>query len=137
MTNEAAPMGRTFDVALIRSVDPADCPVRDVLVHIGGKWSTLILFCLGAEPHRFGALGRAIPQISKRMLTETLRALEADGFVSRHVFSTKLPNVEYRITSLGRSFLIPLQGVLEWVNSHYPEIRRARAEHGAREEILA
>lgn len=118
-----------FDIGLIARVDPADCPIRDVLVHIGGKWSTLILFCLGAAPHRFGALGRAIPQISKRMLTETLRELERDGFVSRHVFPTKLPGVEYRITALGRSFLVPLQGVLDWANRHHAEIRLARADY--------
>ncbi len=122
-----------FDLIRIARVDPADCPVRDVLVHLGGKWSTLILLCLGSAPHRFGALRRAIPHISKRMLTETLRDLERDGFVSRHVFATKLPSVEYRMTDLGRSFLAPLHGVLAWADGHHADIRRARAGYDARD----
>ena len=116
-----------FDIALIASGDPAECPVRDVLVHFGGKWNTLILLCLGSAPHRFGGLRRRIPHISKRMLTTTLRDLERDGFVSRHAFPTKLPGVEYRITGLGHSFLDPLYGVLVWADGHHADIRRARA----------
>ncbi|NPD70235.1 helix-turn-helix transcriptional regulator (plasmid) [Lichenicola cladoniae] len=122
-----------FDIALIATRDPAECPIRDVLVHLGGKWSTLILLCLGSAAHRFGALRRAIPHISKRMLTETLRDLERDGFVSRHVFATKLPSVEYRITDLGHSFLDPLHGVLICANGHHAEIRRARAGYDAKD----
>ncbi len=129
MTVEPACAEGAFDIATIAGADPADCPVRDVLAHLGGKWSTLILLCLGAAPHRFGALGRAVPRISKRMLTETLRDLERDGFVSRHVFATRLPSVEYRITALGRSFLVPFGGVVAWVDDHHADIRRARVAY--------
>ena len=126
-----------FDIALIAKGDPAQCPVRDVLARLGSKWSTLILLCLGSAPHRFGALGRAVPHISKRMLTETLRDLERDGFVSRHVSATRLPNVEYRITDLGRSFLRPFQGMLTWAEDHHNEVRRARAGYDRQEDAPA
>lgn len=68
-----------------------DCPVRDVLAHVGAKWSTLIIMTLGERPHRFGELRRAIPDISQRMLTQTLQHLQRDGLVSRRVFPTVPP----------------------------------------------
>ena len=132
MTLHTADGHEPFDIALIARLDPSDCPVRDVLAHLGGKWSTLILLCLGTSPHRFGALRRAIPQISKRMLTETLRGLERDGFVSRHVSPSKLPSVEYRITAMGGSFLDPLRCILAWTKVHHDEIRSARIRHDAK-----
>jgi len=73
------------------SPDP-QCPVRDVLDRIGDKWSTLILSTLAASPHRFSAVQRAIPDISKRMLTQTFRDLERDGLIARTVFPTKEPS---------------------------------------------
>ena len=72
---------------------------------VGDTWSTLILMSLAARPQRFSAMRRAIHDISKRMLTQTLRSLERDGMVSRHVFATKPPSVEYRLTALGESLL--------------------------------
>ncbi len=87
---------------------PVDCPIRDVLDRIGDKWSMLMVMALAAKPHRFGEMRRAIPDISKRMLTQTLRDLERDGLVTRHVFPTKPPSVEYRLAPLGRSLLEPL-----------------------------
>ena len=69
--------------------DPAACPVRDVLDRIGDRWTALVLICVAAEPRRFGQLGRLIPDISKRMLSQSLRTLERDGLVTRHVFPTK------------------------------------------------
>ena len=114
------------------SDDPDKCPVRDVLDHLSGKWSTLILLYLEAGPGRFGALRRGVPQVSKRMLTQTLRDLERDGFVTRHAFPTKLPSVEYRLTALGESFLVPLHALILWVEEQHGKIRRARTCYDAK-----
>ena len=113
--------------------DPGNCPVRDVLDHLSGKWSTLLLLALAGGPRRFGALRRAVPQISKRMLTQTLRDLERDGFLTRQAFATKLPSVEYRLSALGASFLVPLGSLLAWVEKEHGQIRRARTRYDAQE----
>jgi DNA-binding HxlR family transcriptional regulator len=106
--------------------DLANCPIRDVLAHIGDKWSTLMILILGESPHRFGQLRRAIPDISQRMLTQTLRDLQRDGLISRHVFPTQPPTVEYRLTPLGQSFLDPLAGLIRWADRHHEAIRASR-----------
>ncbi len=90
-----------FDDA--QSADPVHCPVRDVLDRIGDKWSILMIMTLATRPRRFSELHRAIRDISKRMLTQTLRDLERDGLITRHVFPTKPPSVEYRLAPLGQS----------------------------------
>ena len=115
-------------------IDPGKCPVRDVLDHLAGKWSTLVLLHLEEGPRRFGALRRGVPQISRRMLTQTLRDLERDGFLTRHAFPTKLPSVEYRLSALGESFLVPLRTLLAWVEEQHGQIRRARTRYDARTE---
>lgn len=104
----------------------ADCPIRNVLAHVGAKWSTLIITILGEQPHRFGALRRAIPDISQRMLTKTLRDLQRDGLVHREVFPTVPPSVEYSLTDLGSSLLEPLQPLVEWAAANHAQIRQAR-----------
>ncbi|MBB2203120.1 winged helix-turn-helix transcriptional regulator [Gluconacetobacter tumulisoli] len=106
-------------------VDP-QCPVRDVLDRIGDKWSTLILGTLATGPHRFSAVQRAIPDISKRMLTQTFRDLERDGLIARTVFPTKPPSVEYRLTPLGVTILEPLASLVRWANQSHAAIRDAR-----------
>jgi DNA-binding HxlR family transcriptional regulator len=106
--------------------DLANCPVRDVLDHIGDKWSTLMILILGEQPHRFGQLRRAIPDISQRMLTQTLRDLQRDGLISREVFPTLPPTVEYRLTPLGQSLLAPLAGLIRWADKHHGDIRASR-----------
>ncbi|WP_073970370.1 winged helix-turn-helix transcriptional regulator [Serratia ficaria] len=103
-----------------------DCPVRDVLDRIGDKWSTLILVTLANGPHRFSAAQRAIPDISKRMLTQTFRDLERDGLITRTVFPTKPPSVEYRLTSLGETILDPLRALVLWANQSHAAIQEAR-----------
>ena len=104
----------------------AQCPVRDVLDRIGDKWSTLILGTLAAGPHRFSAVQRAIPDISKRMLTQTFRDLERDGLIARAVFPTKPPSVEYRLTPLGVTILEPLAFLVQWADRSHAAIRDAR-----------
>jgi DNA-binding HxlR family transcriptional regulator len=106
----------------------ADCPARNLLDRIGDKWSTLILGTLAQRPHRFSAILRRVPDISKRMLTQTLRELERDGLVSRKVFPTKPPSVEYELTALGGTILGPLSVLIEWANRSHDAIRRARED---------
>ena len=111
--------------------DPARCPVRDVLSQIGDKWSSLILIALAVQPRRFSEIKRAVPDISKRMLTQTLRDLERDGLLTRHVFPTKPPSVEYRLTPLGESLLDPLAALVAWAEHTHDEIRDARRRFDA------
>lgn len=104
-----------------------NCPVRDVLDRLGDKWSTLILGTLARRPHRFSEVMRAVPDISKRMLTQTLRELERDGLVARAVFPTKPPSVEYRLTPLGATILEPLAELVAWADRSHAAITAARA----------
>jgi DNA-binding HxlR family transcriptional regulator len=107
--------------------DPALCPVRGVLDRMGDKWTTLVVIVLAQGPHRFSGLCRAVPDISKRMLTQTLRDLERDGLVARRVFPTKPPSVEYRLTDLGQTLLEPLSQLVAWAERSQDGIERARA----------
>ncbi|MDI7773877.1 helix-turn-helix domain-containing protein [Asticcacaulis sp. EMRT-3] len=111
-------------------LDASNCPVRDVMDHISGKWTSLLLFALAARPHRFGELKRAVPDISQRMLTQSLRDLQQDGLISRHVFATVPPSVEYRLTPLGESLMPALLGLVTWANAHHDQVRAARAAFG-------
>lgn len=108
--------------------DPALCPVRNVLDQLGDKWSVLIIGALAHRPYRFGELRREIADISQRMLTQTLRDLQADGLVEREVFPTTPPSVEYRLSPMGRSFLVPLSAMVEWAFANFAAIQEARAE---------
>lgn len=108
------------------SVKPAHCPVRDVLDCIGDKWSILMIMTLATRPRRFSELHRAIRDISKRMLTQTLRDLERDGLITRHVFPTKPPSVEYGLSPLGKSLLDPMASLIDWADQRYSDIHAAR-----------
>jgi DNA-binding HxlR family transcriptional regulator len=110
-----------------QSAAPVHCPVRDVLDRIGDKWSMLMIMTLAPRPQRFSELRRAIRDISKRMLTQTLRDLERDGLITRHVFPTKPPSVEYRLAPLGESLLEPMANLIDWADRRYPDIHAARA----------
>ncbi len=107
--------------------DLANCPVRNVLDHLAAKWTTLIVLELAAGPQRFNALARSLPDVSRRMLTQSLRDLERDGLISRAVFPTKPPSVEYALTEMGASLLGPLRGLIDWAEARAPEIAAARA----------
>ncbi|NZD61869.1 helix-turn-helix transcriptional regulator [Rhizobium sp. WYCCWR 11290] len=115
---------REIDLA---GLDFGNCPVRDMMQQIGGKWSTLLLEVLAARPHRFGELRRMLPDISQRMLTQTLRDLQRDGYIHREVFPTKPPSVEYSMTELGRSLYQPLSQLLNWAEANHDAVRAARS----------
>lgn len=104
----------------------AHCAVRDVLDRIGDKWSMLMIMELATRSQRFSELHRAIPDISKRMLTQTLRDLERDGLITRHVFPARPPTVEYRLAPLGQSLLDPMAALIDWADRRYSDIHAAR-----------
>jgi DNA-binding HxlR family transcriptional regulator len=119
-------------MTLHRSKDPyADrCPIRDVLERMGDRWTMLVLFTLEAHGTlRFSALKSEITDISQRMLAQTLRRLEQDGLVSRHVHPTVPPRVDYRLTPLGESFLKTMHGLLAWAKNHHEDVKAARSAY--------
>lgn len=111
--------------------DVNNCPVRSILDLVAAKWTMLVILELAQEPQRFNALGRALPDISKRMLTQTLRDLERDGLVKRQVFDTKPPSVEYSLTEVGQSLLVPLLKLVDWAEDNKPVIWKSREAFGA------
>lgn len=111
----------------------SDCAmVSDLLSRIGDKWSVLVVSLLGNGKMRFGALRREVGSVSQKMLTSTLRNLERDGFVSRTVFPTIPPKVEYELTDLGRELLIPVRALGEWAKSNAPTVIAARETFDAK-----
>ena len=106
-----------------------NCPVRDVVDVVGGIWSSLILLLLADGPKRFGAVRRQVPDISQRMLTQTLRDLQRDGYVHREVFPTQPPSVEYSLTDLGHSISLPLVQLVTWAKNNHEEVRKARSRY--------
>ena len=111
--------------------DPSQCPVRNVLDQLGDKWSVLIITALAHRPYRFGELKREISDISQRMLTQTLRDLQRDGYLTRTVYPTQPPSVEYGLTPLGQSFLALLRSLVQWSTQNHAAIRAARAAYDA------
>lgn len=109
-----------------RSGLATQCPVRDVLDCIGDRWSVLALLTLAPRTLRFTELKRAIGDISQRMLAQTLRTLERDGYVTRKVYPTVPPKVEYSLTVLGRSLLTKLEPLIAWADANHDRVRRAR-----------
>jgi DNA-binding HxlR family transcriptional regulator len=113
----------------------SDCrAVASVLARIGDKWSVFVIMLLGNGPRRFNEIKRTIGGISQRMLTLTLRGLERDGLVTRTVFPTIPPRVDYELTDLGRGLTKPVLALGEWAFEHQPEIEIARARFDARNE---
>lgn len=108
------------------------CPVRNVVAQIGDKWSLLILFALVDGPERFNALKSRVEGISQRMLTQTLRDLEREGYVNRTVYPEVPVRVEYALTVMGNDLVKPLYQLVSWADTHQQEINRARKEYDAR-----
>lgn len=99
------------------------CPVRNVVSRFSGKWSMLVLCVLSeSETTRFNAIGKAIPDISPKVLTETLKSLEADGLISRHLYAEIPPRVEYSLTGLGKSLMPHIIGLIDWALTHFEDI---------------
>lgn len=110
-----------------------DCvAARDVLNRVGDKWSMLVIGLLGDGPKRFSDLKRSIEAISQRMLTLTLRALERDGLVTRTLFPTIPPRVDYALTPLGKTLIKPVRALVVWAQEHRQQIQDARDAFDAR-----
>src|ERR1700688_3780256 len=105
--------------------------VSEILGRIGGKWSVLVVMSLRDGSRRFTEIRRAIPDVSQRMLTLTLRGLERDGLVSRKVTPTIPPRVDYELTPLGRSLQRPVIALGQWAIDNLPSIHAARAAFDA------
>jgi DNA-binding HxlR family transcriptional regulator len=111
---------------------PEDCrAVSEVLARVGDKWTVLVVSTLGDGPKRFNEVRRALGSISQRMLTLTLRGLERDGLVTRTVFPTIPPRVEYELTKLGHSLLEPVSSLGLWARQHRSAIEIARQRFDA------
>ena len=106
-----------------------NCPVRTILSRFGDKWSVLIMVTLHANGTlRFSDMQRAIGDISQRMLTVSLRTLEADGLVNRKVYAEVPPRVEYRLTEMGASLLPHLQALIDWAMENMDTIKEHRTQ---------
>jgi DNA-binding HxlR family transcriptional regulator len=112
----------------------SSCPVRDVIDVISGRWSSLLMLALAEQPHRFGELRRLVPDISQRMLTQTLQELQRDGYVHREVFPTKPPGVEYSLTDLGRSMFEALNVLITWADENHAAVTAARLDFDSARE---
>ncbi|GGF87777.1 transcriptional regulator [Azorhizobium oxalatiphilum] len=110
----------------------ADCPTRQILDRIADKWTVLILQLLEREPRRFNALRREIQGLSQKVLSQTLKTLERDGFVTRTAFPTVPVTVEYALTPLGRSLAITLSPLSRWAEAHMQAVESARAAFDVR-----
>ena len=107
------------------------CPTRIVLDRIADKWAVLIVGALEDKTKRFGELRREIGGVSQKMLTQTLRGLERDGIVTRMVYASVPPKVEYSLTELGRTLVRVLEAIREWSENNIEDVLRARIEYDA------
>lgn len=128
-------MSKPTPEAIPESVDPAvEALVNDIIGRVADKWTMLVLEAL--EEHgelRFTRIGRLVPGISQKMLTQTLRQMERDGLLVRTVHPVIPPKVEYRLTALGRTLSEAFCGVWTWAERHMDEIAQARAAFDARQ----
>ena len=115
--------------------ESSDCRgVASILARVGDKWSVFVIMVLFDGPKRFNEIKRLIGGVSQRMLTLTLRGLERDGLVTRTIFPTIPPRVDYELTGLGRGLSQPVIALGEWAKAHQTEIESARARFDIRQE---
>jgi DNA-binding HxlR family transcriptional regulator len=115
--------------------ESTDCRgVASILARVGDKWSVFVIMLLGDGPRRFNEIKRMVGGISQRMLTLTLRGLERDGLVTRTVFPTIPPRVDYELTDLGRGLWQPVEALCKWASEHQAEIEAARAKFDGRND---
>lgn len=110
------------------------CPVRNVIARFGNKWALLTVLIIGEQGVvRFNELSRLIPDVSSRVLSSTLRTLEADGFIDRKVYAVVPPKVEYRLTEVGKSLLPLIRQLTEWAQTNMKRVMNHRKEF---EEVI-
>lgn len=106
------------------------CPVRNVIARFGTKWALLTVLIIGEhEVVRFNELGRMIPDVSSRVLSSTLRTLEADGIIDRKVYAEVPPKVEYRLTEIGKSLLPLIRQLTEWAQKNMKAVMNHRKDY--------
>ena len=110
----------------------AACPSRPILDLLGNKWTMLVMGALSDGPQRFGQLRRRLGGITQKMLTQTLRGLERDGLVSRTVYPTIPPRVDYAVTDLGRDVAGLLTAIRLWSEQHINDVLAAREDYDER-----
>lgn len=125
---------KTSDAARFRRGDLScsECPSRRILDHVTSRWGTLVLVLLLDGTQRFGALRDRIGGVSEKMLAQSLRLLEEDGFVSRHAYPEVPPRVEYSLTAMGTEIASHLHVLAEWVEANTVRIEKARQRRPAR-----
>jgi DNA-binding HxlR family transcriptional regulator len=111
-----------------------NCPTRELLDRIGDRWTVLVIGSLHDGPRRFSEIAKAVDGVSQKMLTQTLRALERDGLLTRTIYPEIPPRVEYALTDLGHSLDEPLKGLERWVTTHMNAVLKARSRA---EEVVA
>ena len=105
-----------------------DYPTRRLLELIGDKWTPIIVYILGQGTKRYGELRRHLPDVSKKMLTQTLRALEGNGLLNRKVYAEVPPRVDYSLTPLGKKFLEPVTSLCAWAQAHRAALEAVHAK---------
>lgn len=108
----------------------AECPSRQVLRHLTGRWAMLVLVVLADGTLRFSELRKKIAGVSERMLAETLQALEGDGMILRTDHGTVPPHVDYRLTPLGREAAAKVEGLVDWIEESLPKIAKYWKQSG-------
>lgn len=115
---------------MLEKIDIEMCPIRNVVSRFGNKWSLLVLLVIAdRQTVRFNELLRLIPDVSSRVLSGTLRTLEADGLISRTVYPVVPPKVEYRLTDIGMSLIPIISRLTEWAQTNMQTIMNHRAVH--------
>jgi DNA-binding HxlR family transcriptional regulator len=120
----------------VRVIDAshADChALAETLARIGDKWTVMVVGTLQDGPLRYNEIHRIVDGISQRMLTLTLKGLEQDGLVTRTMFPTIPPRVDYELTELGRKLIVPLQGLYDWAVEHRADMLAARGRFAERQ----
>ncbi|MFQ4141432.1 helix-turn-helix domain-containing protein [Chlorogloeopsis sp. ULAP02] len=100
-----------------------DCPMRQMLDLVGDKWTPPVLYILSSGTSRYSDFQRQIPGVSKKMLTQTLRRLEAAGIIQRTVYPVVPPKVEYNLTPFGEKLIEPIAALANWARQHQEELR--------------
>ena len=124
----------------VRRIDTshADCQaVAEILDRIGDKWTVLVVGALQENPLRYNEIRRAVDGISQRMLTLTLKGLERDGLVTRTMYPTIPPRVDYELTELGKRLMVPLRSLYDWAVKHRPAMLAARKRFAEKERLAA
>lgn len=120
--------GAALQVCVHSEAEAANCPIRSVLAHVTGKWRMIVVLTLEGGPLRFGELKRAIGDVTQRVLTENLRGLQRDGYLTRRVDPGPPVAVSYELTPLGRELVETLKPLIFWSHQRMDQVKAARSD---------